>query len=73
MSTLDDIHYTVGQIDGKLKQLVEQLGIQDGRNEAQHIELEHRMRNVEAKQFWLAGAGSMLSAIAAYFVRDKVG
>lgn len=71
--SLADIHYTLGKVDGKLNQLANQLSIQDARNENHHAEMEHRIRNVEAKQFWLAGAGSMLSAIAAYFVRAKVG
>jgi len=47
MTTLDDIHYLVGQIDGRTKQLVDQLGIQDDRNARQHSELDGRIRHLE--------------------------
>jgi len=47
MITLDDIHFLVGQIDGRTKQLVDQLGIQDDRNERQHLELDGRLRHLE--------------------------
>ena len=47
MTTLDDIHFLVGQIDGRTKQLVDQLGIQDDRNTRQHSELDGRLRRLE--------------------------
>ena len=47
MTTLDEIHLLVGQIDGRTKQLVEQLGIQDSRNERKHTELDGRLRQLE--------------------------
>jgi hypothetical protein len=62
MSLDEDIRYLLGQIDGKVTVLVQQGKIQDDRIAA----IESRIRNVEGKQHWYAGAAAALSAGATW-------
>jgi hypothetical protein len=66
MATLDDLHFKLGEISGQLKLLVQQNGITDSRNLAQHVELDARLRRVENLQHWYAGAASMVGAVSDY-------
>jgi hypothetical protein len=64
ISELGDAKEKWGRTDGKLDVFIEQLKIQDQRT----TELEVRMRKVENRQHWYAGAGAVLGALFGKFV-----
>lgn len=68
-SVLEDIHYMVGEINGKVTLLVDQGKVQDDRAAA----LEARIRIVESRQHWYAGAAAAISGTAAYFIKGWAG
>lgn len=72
----DDIRYSLGEMNGKLDMLIEQGKVQDDRaveTEARtvkrHDELEARVRAVENKQWWLAGAAAGIGAGASHLMK----
>lgn len=66
MTTLDDIHFTVGKIDGKVSMLMQEVTAQGKIQDDRAIALEIRVRAVESRQHWYAGAAAAISALAAY-------
>lgn len=78
--SLDDIHYMLGQIDGKLTLLVDQGKMQDDRHSAldsrvrdleqagPDIEFEKRLRTVESHQHWYAGASAAVASFGTFLV-----
>ena len=65
MSDLTELHRAIGRIEGKIDTFIEQMRLQDER----HGKLEGRMRKVEARQHWYAGAGTVVGAIVAFFAK----
>lgn len=77
-SPFEDVQRLLGRIEGKVDMLVDQGRIQDDRHNAlegrvREIEgggeLEARVRRVEGRQHWYAGAAAALSASATYFLK----
>ena len=80
--SLDDIHYMLGQMDGKLTILVAQGTVQDDRHSAldsrvrsleqakpddeAHKSFESRLRTVEQRQHWYAGASAAVASLGTY-------
>jgi hypothetical protein len=67
-TTLDDLHYVVGEINGKLDLLIKQGKVQDDRHET----LDERVRILEIKQYWYAGAASIIGAAMGFIARTIV-
>jgi hypothetical protein len=68
MADTADLHRAVGRIEGKLDTFIAQMEAQD--NRATNVEV--RLRKVEARQHWYAGAGTVIGAIFAYFTKAHV-
>lgn len=73
LPTIEDLHYLLGQIDGKIVLLIEQGRIQDNRHakleerlDGMFETLEKRVRNVEQRQHWYAGAVAIGVAVISY-------
>lgn len=77
---LRSIHYTVGEIAGKVNLLVQQGAVQDDRHAALEgrvrvlergapDDLEPRMRHLENRQHWYAGAAAAIGATGAYVAK----
>lgn len=62
MEMLLDIKGDVGEIKGQGATFIKQMEVADNRATA----LEGRVRSVEGKQWWLAGAGSAVGALAGW-------
>jgi hypothetical protein len=82
--TLDDIHYMLGRIDGKVTMLIEQGKIQDARHTGLEgrvrllegdatSNLEPRVRKLENRQYWYSGAAAMLGAAVSYVAKSATG
>ena len=63
----------LGRIEGKIDQFIKQMGIQDDRlsqqlasQDVKHYSLEKRVRAIEYRQHWYAGAAAALSALATH-------
>lgn len=67
MADINDLHQTVGRIEGKLDTFIEQMKAQDDRT----TNLEVRTRKVENRQHWYSGAaavaGLLLGAVGSHF------
>jgi hypothetical protein len=68
---LRNIYFEVGEIKGQLTQLVAQMGTRDKRDNEDKAKTDVRLSKVEARQYWLAGVGSALSAAATYWIKGK--
>lgn len=80
MPGLDDLHYMLGEMNGKLDLLVKQGAAQDDRATAlearfqsRHDALETRVRVVESRQHWYAGAAAVLGAASSYIIKGLIG
>jgi hypothetical protein len=60
---LSEIQRSVGRVEGKLDAFIGQMKVQDDRS----TNLEVRVRSVENKQHWYAGAGAILGAVLGAF------
>lgn len=56
---LDDLHRSVGRIEGKLDTFIAQMATQDERT----TKITERIGKVESRQAWYSGAGSMVGMI----------
>jgi hypothetical protein len=56
---LEEIFRSVGRVEGKLDAFIGQMKVQDDRS----TNLEVRVRSVENKQHWYAGAGAIIGAL----------
>ena len=83
MTTLDDIHYTLGRVDGKVTLLIDQGKIQDDRHAAldarvRAVEatapaaLELRVRKLEYLQYWFTGAAAFGGALLTYISKGII-
>ena len=73
MSIEQSIQRDLGRIEGKIDQFIRQMGIQDDRFSAQmaaqdvrHDRLEKRVRTVENRQHWYAGAAAAVGAAGSW-------
>ena len=67
MTELQNIDRIVGRIDGKLDSVINELTQITRRAEA----IEVRLRSVEGKQHWYAGAAAALGSLIGYFTSHK--
>lgn len=73
---INDIHYTLGEVNGKVDMLLAQGRIQDDRitkiaeyNATCTENMDARVRKVETRQAWYAGAATILGAVLSYFAQ----
>lgn len=76
MPSVDDIHMALGRIEGKVEMLLDQGKIQDDRHNALDMrfdvrsnKLEDRIRNVEQRQHWYAGAVAVAATVGTYITQ----
>lgn len=69
MAESNDLYRLVGNIDGKIDLMLAQQEAADNR----HSHLEGRVRAVESKQHWLAGAAAAVTAAATWIIRGMTG
>jgi hypothetical protein len=78
--TLDNISFTLGEIkgsiakiEGQLSQFIVQMGAMDTRHVNSYTDHETRLRKVEARIHWYAGAsavlGAAIGALVTHFAR----
>lgn len=65
MAGLSELQRAVGRIEGKIDNFIEQMKVQDDR----HGKLDTRVRKVEGRQHWYAGATAMFGALVAYVTK----
>ena len=84
LTSLDDLHYLLGEINGKVNLLVAQGEVQDNRHSAldtrvrtlenaSPLGLEPRVRTLENRQHWYAGGAAALGAAMTYIIKGLVG
>ena len=84
LTSLDDLHYLLGEINGKVNLLVAQGEVQDNRHSAldarvraleavSPIGLEPRVRTLENRQHWYAGGAAALGAAMTYIIKGLTG
>lgn len=56
---VNELHRSLGRVEGKLDSLIESFGGQDKR----HEELDRRVGRVEQRQHWYSGAATIIGAI----------
>ena len=61
----EEIHRSIGRIEGKLDTFIQQMKAQDDRT----TDLEVRTRKVEARQHWYSGAAAVVGAVVAYVTK----
>lgn len=80
MPEQSNVLYMLGEINGKLGQIIDQMGIHDERDgrlfEAVNNRVDgltKRMNAVEGKQYWFSGAAAAIGAIGAWLFNSHTG
>jgi hypothetical protein len=67
-TSLEDINYVIGEVNGKLSILIEQMCIRDKRDEDVHTAFDRRLRIVEQRIWWAIGMGTTFGGLITFGV-----
>jgi hypothetical protein len=65
----DDIQRSLGRVEGKIDQLLDELGRHFADDTKQFQDIDNRLASVEKNVWYGSGVAAALTAIAGYFIK----